>query len=593
MKRILVRGFTIIGGLVVTVVVLVLGISIIVWLVTTRIPDTTILAVDFERQLIEDVPDDPIARVVLTQPTPVRDVVEALERAAQDDRVRALIARVGEGNLSLAQVQELRDMVLVFRRAGKSAIAYAETFGEFGPGNRSYYLATAFDAIYLHPSGDVGLSGLIAETPFLRGTLEKLNLTPRLDHREEYKTAMNVFTERQYTEAHEASTLRIIESQFGQIVRGIAEARGLTEGEVEGLIDRGPFPGREAADLKLVDGLLYRDQVFSQVKESVGPGARVLPLLTYLSRAGRPHTQGSTIALIYGVGTIKRGKSGYNPIFQGPSMGSDTVAAAFRAATRDQDVQAILFRVDSPGGSYVASDTIWRETVRARQAGKPLIVSMSGAAASGGYFISMAADKIVAQPATLTGSIGVVSGKVLTTDFWDKVGVSWDNVHTSRNATFWSPIHDYTPQQWTQLQGWLDRIYDDFTTKVAEGRELPQAKMGDIAKGRVWTGEDAKTLGLVDELGGFPVALRLAREALGLAPDAEIRLKVFPAKKTLRQLLQEQLLDNGEEEHEGDVTTTTLAYGRETFQLLYRLAKGTGLLPSAGVLAMPDLDVGR
>jgi protease IV len=595
MKRILIGGLTIIGGIAVAVVagvVLAIGLGILLWWINTGVPDKVILEVNFERKHSEAAPTDPIARAFSADTVIVRDVVEALERAAHDDRVKALVARVGEADISLAHIQEVRDALLAFRHNGKTAIVYAETFGEFGPGNRAYYLATAFDAIYLHPSGDVGLTGLIAESPFLRGTLEKLGLTPRLDHREEYKTAMNLVTEQQYTEAHKEVIWRVIESQFGQIVRGITKARGLTNQEVRFLIDRGPFSARQAVEAKLVDGLRYRDQVYTHVKDQVGEDATVLPLLTYLARVGRPHTHGSSIALIYGVGGIKRGKSGNNPIFQSPFMGSDTVTAAFRTAIEAEDIKAILFRVDSPGGSYVASDAIWRETVRAREAGKPVIISMASAAASGGYFIAMAADKIVAQPATLTGSIGVISGKMLTPDFWNKVGVAWDNVHTSANATFWSTLHDYTPQQWEQLQDWLDRIYDDFTDKVAEGRGLPKAKVLEIAGGRVWTGEDAKALGLVDALGGLPVALRLAKEAAGIPQEATVRLKVFPPRKALYQILLQRLLGDSGGDHEGDASAA-LVRSLERSQPVARLAKSLDFSPLFGILSMPYVEVGR
>jgi protease-4 len=592
MKRFLVRGLTIIGGLTVVGMVLALGSGLAVWLLKGRVPERTILEVNLERPLIEAVPADPFAQVLLAQTMSLRDMIEALQQAAQDDRVKALVARVGQAGIPLAQIQELRDAILAFRRTGKPAIAYAETFGEFGPGNGAYYLATAFSPIYLHPSGDVGLTGLIAETPFLRGTLAKLGLTPRLDHREEYKTAMNLFSERQYTKAHREATVQVMESQFGQIVQGIAQVRGLAEGEVYDVIDRGPLPAQEAVQAKLVDGLLYRDAVYADLNEKVGTGTTVLPLVTYLARAGRPHTQGPTIALIYGVGGIHRGKSRYDPLFQAPSMGSDTVTAAFRAAIEARDVKAILFRVDSPGGSYVASDAIWRETVRARQAGKPVIVSMGGVAASGGYFVAMAADKIVAQPGTLTGSIGVISGKMLTADFWDKVGVSWDNVQSSANATFWSNLQDYTPDQWDRLQNWLDRIYDDFTTKVGEGRGLPKAKVLEVAQGRVWTGEDAKALGLVDELGGFPVALRLAREAAGIPSEAGVHLQVFPPPKTLVRIFMERLMGEGEERGE-DASVTALARGFELLQPLGILARSVGLGPVPGILTMPEMPMDR
>lgn len=590
MRRALARACMIIGGLTVAVLVFALGIGITLWLTSARVPAQTVLEVDFERDLAEYIPDDPLTRILSAPARTVRDVVEALERAAQDDRVRALVAKVGASTMSLAEIQELRGAIMAFRRSGKPAIAHAETFGEFGPGNGAYYLATACDAIYLQPSGDVGLTGLIAKTPFLRGTLDKVGLTPRLDHRGEYKTAMYLFTERQFTEPHEEVVRQVMTSQFGQIVRGIAEARGLPANEVEALFDRGPFPAQQALEAKLVDGLAYRDEVYAKVRGQVGEEAQRLRLSTYLERAGRPHTEGETIALIYGVGRITRGESGYDPLSQAASMGAKTVAQAFRAAMKDENVRAILFRIDSPGGSYVASDTIWREVVRARQAGKPVVVSMGGAAASGGYFVAAPADKIVAQPATLTGSIGVISGKFVTNGFWDKVGVSWDEVHSSANATFWSSTHDYTPQQWAQLQDWLDHIYDDFVTKVAQGRNLPKARVLEVAEGRVWTGEDAKALGLVDELGGFPVALRLVKEAAGIPADVDVRLQVFPPKKTLARVLWERLVGDDKQEDSEQPVSAALARGLEFARPLADLLDDLGLGPARGVLTMPRIE---
>jgi protease-4 len=592
MRKFLTRLFTFIGALVVLLIVA----GVTFYQMTKRdVPDKTILEINFERGLIEYVPDDPVARILLERAPVVRDVVEALEKAAEDKRVAALIARVGSAEMGLARIQEVRDAVLAFRSKGKPAFAYAETFGEFGPGNGAYYLATAFDEIYLQPSGDVGLTGLIYESPFVRGTLDKLGIIPRLDHREEYKNVMNIFTERQYTEPHEEAVQRVMESQFGQIVKGIAEARGLSEEDVRALVDRGPFLGEQAVEAKLVDGLAYRDEVYARVeeraKEKVGEGAQFLSLSQYLARAGRPHTQGQTIALIYGVGTVHRGKSEYDPMSGGSSMGAETVAAALREAIEDEDVKAILFRVDSPGGSYVASDTIWRETVRAKEAGKPVIVSMGNVAGSGGYFVAMAADKIVAHPATITGSIGVVGGKMLTTGFWDKIGLSWDEVHTSANATLWTGTLDYTPEQWARVQNVLDRIYNDFTSKVAQGRGFSHEKALEVAKGRIWTGEDAQALNLVDELGGFPVALRLAKKAAGIPEDVTIRLKVFPPQKTFLQALAERLLGEDKSSNEEEASTAALTRVLRMLQPLVRLARELGLGPTPGALTMPELEV--
>jgi protease-4 len=582
MKKFFVRVLAMIGGLVVVVVV-VAGIT--AWAGKGRVPAKTILEVDFEKGLVEYVPDDPVAKIMMGKKPTVRDVAEALERASTDRRVVGLVARVGEAKLPLAQIQEVRDAVMAFRSNGKKAIALAETFSEDGPSNGSYYLATAFDEIYMQPSGDLGLTGLLVEVPFIRGTLDKLGFVPRMDHRYEYKSAMNRLTERKFTAPHREAIDKVMQSYFAQMVKGIAQARHMTEDEMRALIDRGPFLGREAVDAKLVDGLAYRDELYERVKGQAGKGAKFLYLSKYLARAGRPHTKGETIALIYGAGGVQRGTSGYDPIFQDITMGSDTIAAAFRAAVEDKKVKAIIFRVDSPGGSYVASDTIWRETVRARKAGKPVIVSMGALAGSGGYFVSMAADKIVAQPATITGSIGVVAGKFISTNFWDKLGISWDEVHTSSNALMFTGLQDYTPEQWEKFQQWLDRVYVDFTTKVAEGRHLPKERVLEIAKGRIWSGEDAKAIGLVDELGGFPVALRLAREAAGLAADAKIRLKEFPEKKSpLKALLAEEP-DSSE-----PATAAVLVRALEAIRPAAALAKQAGLVSDEGLLRMPQLE---
>ena len=554
------------------------------WFGAGRVPKQVILEADFERGMIEYMPEDSAARFVLSKKLRVRDVVEALQKASQDDRVKGLVARVGEKGMTLAQVQDVRDAVFAFRASGKPAIAYAETFGEAGPGNRSYYLATAFDAVYMQPSGDLGLTGFIYERSFFRGTLDKLGVVPRLDGRKEYKSYRYVFTERGYLPPHREAVTRVMESQFGQMVKGISEARKFSEAEVRSLIDEGPFVGQDAVDAKLIDGLAYRDEVYDRIREKAGT-KEFFPLAQYRKRVRGPYEKGTTIALIYGVGGIERGKSGYNPATGEFIMGSDTVAAAFRQAAEDKDVEAILFRIDSPGGSYVASDTIWRETVKARKAGKPLIVSMGSTAGSGGYFIALAADKIVAQPATITGSIGVLGGKMVTTGFWNKLGVTWDEVHAGRNADAWTQARDLSPGQRARFAQWLDRIYEDFTSKVGESRNLSKETVEKIAKGRIWTGEDAKELGLVDELGGFPAALKLARTAMKLPEGEPVRLKVYPEKKTLLKFISDirQIAAD-------DNLESSLARTLEQVQPFVRIVDPLGLSTRSDVLRMPEFE---
>ncbi len=567
------------------VLILMTAIGLYYWLFTGRVPSRVILEADFEQGMIESVPDDGLARVLMTKKLRVREVVEALQKASRDDRVKGLVARVGRSGVRLAQVQEVRDAIIAFRAAGKPAIAYAETFGEVAPGNSSYYLATAFDTIYLQPSGDVGLTGLIYEQPFVRGTLDKLGIVPRIDGRKEYKAYRYMFTERRYLPPHREELIQVMDSQFSQIVKGISAARKLTEDQVRSLINEGPFFGQQAVDANLIDGLEYRDGVYDKIKGKAGAKAVFLSLATYGKRAGGPHEKGTTIALIYGVGGIIRGKNSYDPTSGEVLMGSDTIASAIREAVEDKDVKAILFRIDSPGGSYVASDTIWREIINAKKAGKPVIASLGGRAASGGYFIAMAADKIVAQPGTISGSIGVFGGKMITTGFWNKLGVTWDEVHTSRNADAWTQTRDFTPAQKARFSLWLDRVYEDFTAKVSMSRKLPREEVEKIAKGRIWTGEDAKRLGLVDELGGFPAALRLIRVAAKLPENAPVRLKVFPEKKSLIKIISDLKAFGADEETESALIRTL-----EEAQPFIRAIEALGPSSRSGVLRMQDYE---
>ncbi len=564
MSKLIVRFLAILGALALIGMVLAMVVAIGT---AGKVPSKTILEANFEQAFLEDAPETPSAQLLLNEKETLRDVVDAIDRGSTDDRVVGMIARIGAAPMGMAQTQELRDAVQRFRAHKKFAVAYAETFGEFGPGNGAYYLATAFDHIYLQPSGDVGLTGIIMESPFLKGTLSKLGMSFHGDHRYEYKAALNFYTESKYTGPHKEEMTAIMNSWFNQIKDGICQARQISPDNFQALVDAGPYLGKEAVAAKLVDAVAYRDEVYGDVKKQAGDGAELLYLDKYLSRAGRPHDHGKTIALVFGVGDVTRGKSDYDPVQGSQSMGSDTVAGAIRAAAEDKDVKAILFRVDSPGGSYVASDTIWREVVRARQAGKPVIVSMGNLAGSGGYFVAMAADKIVAEPGTITASIGVLGGKMLTSGLWDKVGLSWDEVHQGENATMFTGTEDYTPAEWARFEAWLDRVYLDFTSKVAEGRKLPKEKVLEIAKGRIWSGQDAKNLGLVDELGGYDTALRLAKRAAGVPESDEVKVVVYPRPKSLFQSVIDR---RGPENSDKEAVRQTLA---RVFQMVQPVAR--------------------
>jgi protease-4 len=504
-----------------------------------------ILELDLTEPLVEGVPQDPLSAIRARRLTSLRGVVDGLHRAGRDDRVEALVVKVGGSRspLSLARAQEVRDAVADFRAQGKLAVAWAESFGELGRGSVGYYLASACGEVWLQPSGEVGVTGVSAQVPFLRDALDKLGVTPQVAQRHEYKNAANTFTESGFTPAHREATERLVESMTEQMVDGIAEGRGLDTPAVRAHIDRAPLFADEALDCGLVDHLGYRDEVYASVRERVGDDAVLLfvgryqrPKLEELQRRiGKAKASPGKLALVHVTGAIHLGRSGRQPL-QRESSGSDSVAAALRAAVADDDVKGIVLRVSSPGGSYVASDTIWREVGLARAAGKPVVASMGDVAASGGYFVAMGADAIVAQPGTLTGSIGVLAGKAVVTPLIEKLGIGHESVASGRHALMLSPLHEFSEDEWARLDVWLNRIYDDFVNKAAEGRDVTVERLHQLAKGRVWTGADAHEHGLVDELGGLATAVELARERAGLPANTEPELQPYPQLPFLTRL---------------------------------------------------------
>ncbi|MGH3199284.1 MAG: signal peptide peptidase SppA [Streptosporangiaceae bacterium] len=499
-----------------------------------------ILELDLTEGVLEGPATDPLAAVMSLRKIRLPEIIEGLRRASRDDRVRALVAKVGGGRIGLARMQEIREAVAAFRETGKLTVAWSETFGEFTHGNVPYYLATAFDRIYLQPSGAVGLTGVAVEQLFLHDALAKIGIGFQSAKRYEYKSAADNLTERGFTGPAREAAERLATSVAEQITAAIAEHRGKTPEDARALLDRGPFLAADALAEGLVDALGYRDEVYADVRKEAGAGA----ILQYVARYQRGHALAQRarrlpnprerfVAVIYASGPIRQGRSSRSPL-GGGAMGSDTVAAALRSATSDERVRAVLLRVNSPGGSAVASDTIWREVVRTRAAGKPVVVSMSDVAASGGYYISMAADVIVAQPGTLTGSIGVITGKPVLTEALERAGITTDSVAVGSGANIFAPTHPFSEDEWQRINTWLDVIYRDFTEKVASGRRMTVERVHEIARGRVWTGADAAQNGLVDELGGMSAAADIARRRAGLPASAPLR--VYPRLTPLDQL---------------------------------------------------------
>ena len=538
-----------------------------------------ILELDLTDGLTETRPSDPVSAVLARRRAALADVLDGLRRACSDHRVRALVVKLGGRPIGLAQVQELRAAVTALRQAGKHTVAWAESFGEFSAGNVSYYLATAFDTICLQPSGDLGLTGIAVERLFLRDALDRLGVEFQVAARYEFKSAAEQLTERGYTPASREATERLTASITEQLADAIAERRGIEPPEARKLIDRGPFLAAQALELGLVDALGYRDEVFAAVRKQAGQEAALHPLGKYQrSRAMAERARGLAaprereVALIYATGPIRRGRSGRGPL-AGGSMGSDTIAAALRAAVSDEHVRAIVLRVSSPGGSYVASDTIWREVVRARNAGKPVVVSMGDVAASGGYFISMAADAIIAQPGTVTGSMGVITAKPVLGRMLSKASVTTDSVSQGEHAAMFGTIHPFTDDEWALVNGWLDHIYADFTGKVAAGRGMSAERVHELARGRVWTGADAADNGLVDQLGGLDQAAEVARRRAGLPANAPLR--AFPRTSPLDRLRA----GSGDGHGAGGVSLLAESWGPA-----WRLAAQAGLAPYGPLL---------
>jgi protease IV len=540
MRRFVLGLFAAIG---IVAVLLVIGTSVAVWwAVASRatLPGSMVLTVDFGRGLIEGPSQKPLSELAFGKKQTLRGFLDALERAGDDSRVKGLYARFGGDSLGVAKGQEVRDAIRDFRAKGKFAIAFTDSFGEFGAGTRPYYIATAFDEIWLQPMGEVGLVGLRSEVPFFRGTLDKLGITPRFEHREEYKTAANSLTETGMTAPQREEVEDLLGAISGQIVRGIAQTRNLPEAQIASLIDRGPFSADEAKAAHLVDRIGYRDEAIARAHERAGSGAELVSLSRYLDGAGRPHDSGEKIALIYGTGLIVAGDSG-GSLAGDSEMSAREMTRAFRQAVRDEQVRAILFRIDSPGGSAIA-----------RERGKPVIVSMGDVAGSGGYYVAAPADKIVAEPATLTGSIGVLAGKLVVAGLLQKLGVTTDAVERGANAGMFSPMQDFSPEAHQRLNAFLDLTYRGFKDHVAVGRHLSADAVEAVAKGRVWSGEEAKAKGLVDELGGYSAALRLALEAAKIPADKPFQVAVFPREKGTAELIYDRLTNADRDDEAGE-----------------------------------------
>jgi len=494
---------------------------------------TLVLRVSGDLQEME--PGGVIGQFFESQPT-VRSLVDALRKAKVDDRVASVVIRPTGTAALWGKVEEVRDAILDFKTSRKPIVAYLEYGGQ-----QEYFLATACDKVFLMPASSLDLTGLASYELFLRGMLDKVGAYPDALHVGDYKTASNVYTEKTYTPAHREMAASLNTDLFEQLLRALADGRHKPEAEIRELIDHGPYLPEDAMRAGLVDDVAYEDELDDKVQLSAGGKVRFLEQSEYrsISTTSLGLDRGQRIAVIYAVGLISSGQSSYDSP-QGQVAGSDTLVEYLRKARADRSIKAIVLRIDSPGGSAIASDVIWREVMLTRDV-KPVVASMSDVAASGGYYIAMSANTIVAQPATLTGSIGVVMVKFAIDGTLKKLGLNMEHVQQGRYADLYSPVRPFTPEERAKVQEQMQATYDGFVEKAAAGRNTTPEKIDAIGQGRVWTGRQAKALGLVDELGGLERAVAIAKERAKIAQDAGVELVVYPGRKSFYEIVANPL----------------------------------------------------
>jgi protease-4 len=463
----------------------------------------------------------------------IMDVVMGLDAAARDPRVKGVLLRVGSGDLSVPKAEELRDALKLFKQSGKFVIAHSQSFYSGGLGD--YTVAAASDQIWMQPVSTFFTVGQASTTMFFKGLFDKIEAVPQFVQRSEYKNAANVFTEKDFTEAHREATTRVLQSWYDSAVAEAAGDRSLDPGVLRAVLDASPSTVEAVKDKGLITNIGYEDEARDAAMGRAGQGSVVLRFERFVQatrRSMRGDAGAPVIALVHAAGDIVEGASENNPLSDtSTQIAGDTFAQAIRTVAADRNVRAILLRVDSPGGSAIASDQILNALKKARAAGKPVIVSMGSVAASGGYYISVAANRIVAEPGTLTGSIGVLWGKVAAGKTAELVGVEARELAVGKNALFLSGVTPWDDAQLAQVNRQADIVYADFTQKVADGRKLPVDLVRDVARGRVWTGADAKERGLVDELGGFWTAVADAKQLAGIPADARVAFRNYPAPR--------------------------------------------------------------
>ena len=543
-------------------------------------PGRVTLEIDLDRGVLRAAPENPLEALRAINAPTITGLSTALREAVSDERVAGLVVHIGTCPLSATLVDEVGAAIRAFGEH-KPTVAYAETFGELTSGMFAYRLATAASTIWLQPSGGVVLGGVHVDMVLLRGGLEKVGMDPQFSQRKEYKTAAESYSASAVSEANREMSSRLADSLVEETVALISERRGLSADTLREIVDRGPVAAEEARTLGLVDHLGYRDDVYSDVRSTWGSDATLQYASRYIgsiaARAMSRLATKPTVAVVSVRGGIVSGRPVRSPL-SGPQAGSEVVLEHLRHARMDDNVKAVVLAVDSPGGSYIASDTIRAGVLEVKRAGKPVVATMGDVAASGGYFVAMGATEIVANPSTLTGSIGVFAGKIVNQGLYDKLGLVREDVQSGRLADMFAGNRGFSDDQWAILNSWLDQVYEDFTTKAAADRGMAVEELEPLARGRVWTGSDAKERRLVDHLGGREVAVERACALAGL-DRGKVAVRPVPLLGLLERLQPAQ-----SSEHPGGLDAMAVAV--DPRDVLAGLAAQLGL-PRSGVLSMP------
>ena len=516
-------------------------------------PESIILSLDFTAPITEPLQDfdRSITKVLYEEPeaTPLLYIMRALEYAKDDPKVKGVFAHFGGEAITLAHAQEISAALDSFRQSGKFSYVYAPSYGDFMPGGSLYYLASHFENRWLQPAGSVALGALSIEAPFGKTALGKLGVETDFLRREEYKSVMENVSRDSFSPTVRANMEGMIASLSSQIGAGIASALKIEPDKAKQIIANGPYTANEALKIGLVTKLAYQDEVEKELKDKAGKDVAFLSPSSYIffrnrditqaqdKKASKEEKQRGQIAIIYANGLITdHPPTGPSSLAEDEVIDTQSLVDALDDAAEDKQVRAILIRVNSPGGSPVASESIRRAVIKAKESKKPVFVSMGQVAASGGYWISMNADRIIADPATLTGSIGVVAGKFVLGGLFDKLGVKWDTISTNANGNLWSPRTPFDAKGRERMNAMLDETYKMFTDNVAAARKIAPEKMGEIAKGRVFTGEQAIKVGLVDELGGLDTAIASLKKELKVDPKERMMLRQFPEPESPQSL---------------------------------------------------------